>query len=687
MSEPENTTDSSQQEEKTQKANASSGVVLFKGDIKIFPNQPLPHLDRGTAKAYLAETKSGSKAFAMICPDNLVPRTAVVHKYMNVVSTSLPKISASGVVDWPLEKREKYTLIYEGNMGKPLSSLRPSQALGLKLDAIINTVFYNLVDAISSMHDRGITHGNVCLQNIFDGGGSTFENVILGECLSVPCGFAQPFLYETIERSLASPMAKGEATYPDDIYALGICLALMLSSHDFTEGMSAEEVTLHKLEHGTFNLVTSRDRLPGKIMELLRGVLSDDVSCRWTIWEIEEWMDGRRVTGKQGARPVPKSSRPVEFRKKKYFRPDILATQLRKDPSAALELVESGELYLWLNRALQSKEYEERFETAVEQAKKSSSGANYAERMVSYITMALAPNFPVYYRNQNFFPDSIGHLMVDAVSKGSDVNVFVEIFQGDIIPFWATFRYQTGLLIGDEPGKFETCRMYLLQKSPGFGIERCVYHMAPSAKCLSEKLKFFYTRSSEDIVLALEAIGGQKDKSSWFFDRHIIAYLFSHDKSVIESSSADLISEEKHRQINAALKIFSKVQEREKIQSLPNLSAWVGGYLEILITRYHDRERRKNIKIEADKVKAKGNLVLLAEIFNNLREIQDDTKMFSQAMMHYQNLQKEYHRLNLELETNKGFGKGTGHQIATMVSGGIAGLVILIYLFVSVSTS
>ena len=43
--------------------------------------------------------------------------------------------------------------------------------------------------------------------------------------------------------------------------------------------------------------------------------------------------------------------------------------------------------------------------------------------------------------------------------------------------------------------------------------------------------------------------------------------------------------------------------------------------------------------------------------------------MFSQAMMHYQNLQKEYHRLNLELETNKGFSKGTGHQIATMVSG------------------
>ncbi len=684
MADEEQIPEASEVEDVTPKANPVSGEVLLKGDIKIFPGSPLPHMDRGSAKAYLAETRSGGKAFALICPDNLVPRTAVVHKYMNVMSPSLPKITGSGVVDWQPERREKYVFVYEGLLGNPLSAQKNIPALGLKLDVILNTIFYNLVDGISAMHDRGVVHGNICLQNIFDGGSGKFENVMLGDCLSVPSGYAQPAVYETVERALALPYAKGEATAADDIYALGISLASMLASHDFTEGMSPEEVIVHKLEHGTFNLVTSRDRFPGQIIEVLRGLLSDDVASRWTIWDINEWMDGRRVTAKQAGRPIPKSSRPVEFKKKKYFRPDILALQLRKDPAATLELAESGELYLWLNRALQNKDYEERFEKAVEQAKKSStSGANLAERMVTYVSMALAPNFPVFYKENSFFPEHFGNLLVDAIANGKDANSLVEVFHGDIIPCWATFRYQYGLLVGDEPGKFETCRMYMLQKSAGFGIERCTYFMAMSSKCLSEKLTEYCVRSSRDLIIALEGIASSKSKPAWFFDRHIIAYLFTHDRQVIESSSSDLMSDEKHRQVSAALKIFSRIQERERINSLPNLSLWIGEHLSTLVNRYHDRERRKQVSLDVNKIKSKGNLVMLAELFNNFQDIQNDTKMFSFAMQHYQSLQEEHGRLSLELETNKNFGKGTGRQVSAMVSGSIAGLVILIYLFFS----
>ncbi len=74
---------------------------------------------------------------------------------------------------------------------------------------------------------------------------------------------------------------------------------------------------------------------------------------------------------------------------------------------------------------------------------------------------------------------------------------------------------------------------------------------------------------------------------------------------------------------------------------------------------------------------------MMAELFNNFQDIQNDTKMFYHAMQHFQNLQNEHGRLSLELETNKNFGKGAGRQVAAMVSGAIAGLVILIYLFFS----
>lgn len=59
--------------------------------------------------------------------------------------------------------------------------------------------------------------------------------------------------------------------------------------------------------------------------------------------------------------------------------------------------------------------------------------------------------------------------------------------------------------------------------------------------------------------------------------------------------------------------------------------------------------------------------------------------MFAIAMDQFQRLRNEHARLSRELETNKAYGKGTGQQISTMVSGGIAGLVILIYLFFMVA--
>jgi len=669
-----------------EKATSSNvAEVTLKGDVKIFPGKPLPHLDRGTAKAYEAETKSGGKGYALICPDNLVPRLSIVHKYMNAMSSSLQKISASGVVEWTPEKKEKYVFIYDGHPGKPLSALKETRSLGLKLDLVLNSIFLNLVDAIAALHDRGVAHGNICLENIFDGGSKNFENVQLGECLSVPSGFAQPSLYETVERSLANAYVKGEATSADDIYALGVALALMIAPHDFADGMSREEIILHKLEHGTFNLITSRDRFPGQIIEVLRGLLSDDLATRWTIWDIKEWLDGRRVSAKQGSRPVPKSTRPIEFKKKKYFRPDVLAMQLHKDPAATVEMVESGELYLWLNRAIQVKEYEERFENAVELAKRNSSGSNYAERLVCYVTMALAPSFPIYYKGHIFFPEHFGHMLVDSIVTEKDLNVFVEIIQGEIVPHWASGRYNAGFPLGEEPGKFESCRMYLLQKSAGFGLERCAYFLSPSARCLSDKLKQYYVRSSKDLIIALNSIGSEKSKPSWFFDRHIVAYLFMHDRQAIEAFSSDLMSDERHRQISAAVKIFSKIQQREKVPALPNLSLWIGEHLDVLINRYHDRERRRATKADVERVKGKGDLTLLAEIFNNAKQIQDDTKMFAIAMDQFQRLRNEHARLSRELETNKAYGKGTGQQISTMVSGGIAGLVILIYLFFMVA--
>lgn len=299
--------------------------------------------------------------------------------------------------------------------------------------------------------------------------------------------------------------------------------------------------------------------------------------------------------------------------------------------------------------------------------------------------MALSPALPIFFKGQSFYPDKLGNLLVDAIVNKKDINKYLDILSGDYVRVWSKFRTDFGMVVGEEAGKFETCRMYMLQKHAGYGLERCIYYLAPEAPCLSDKLRNFYVRSSADLLVALDKMAATKDKPGWFVDRHIIAFLFANDKTMIEPFSSDLNAAEKYRQISAVLKTFAKIQARDKMDPLPNLSSWISEHMGDLVKRYHDREERKRIKIEIDKMKNRGNLSQMAELFNNFQALQKDMKAFTISMQFFAALRKEYNRLSLELETNKNFGMETGRQTATIVSGVIAASVVLLYLAFSLT--
>ena len=133
--------------------------------------------------------------------------------------------------------------------------------------------------------------------------------------------YAQPIIYDTIPRAIASPLGRGVADYSDDIYALGVTIAALMRVHDIAEGMSDEEIINHKIEVGSFNFIAGKDRFPAQILELLRGTLNDNPNLRWTFDDIMTWADGRRVSAKQGATLTAlKASRPLEFNRLKFFK-------------------------------------------------------------------------------------------------------------------------------------------------------------------------------------------------------------------------------------------------------------------------------------------------------------------------------------------------------------------------------
>jgi len=666
---------------KDSKKSKSFEPVLLKGEIKIFPDKRLPLYDRGILKAYAAQGIGGVKAFAIICEKNIVPQAEIVHKYAGIITPQLPKLLACGVVDWTPSLRECFVFVYEDKLGTPLSYQKNPNALGYKPDLVISTIFRNILEVVRAMRDKGIPHGNICPQNIYDGGSDSLENTMLGEMLSTPSGYCQPVLYETIPRGLSHPLGKGIAEISDDIYALGVTLASLLKTHDHIDGLSDEMILQQKMEIGSFNFIVGKNRLPPIVLEFLRGTLNDDFQLRWSFDDIITWAEGRRVNPKNtGLVGTLKASRPIDFGKQKFLKPQMLAVTLPKDSAATLSMIENGELYLWLNRSIQDKQLEQRYDEALSEAKKDLGGTNYADKLASVMAIALEPDYPVMYKGLTFNVMGFGNLVVNALQTKNDISTYVDIIKSGIISFWNKSCFSANIGIGEVITRIDNSQKFLGQTAIGSGIERSVYYLSPMCPCLSEKLDKFYVRTAEDYLNALEKMSGQKDRPEWFLDRHIVAFLSVRDKSIIEPFLSDISATERYRHRKGALKILAAIQKRDKMPALPGVGIWMAGMMNLLIDRFHDREKRQRIAEQLEKIKGQGNLDKILMLFDSFEEIHIDTKNFSEMIKYNQNLRKEYFVLENELENNKKFGVEAGQQTASLVSGIIAGIVITVYL-------
>jgi eukaryotic-like serine/threonine-protein kinase len=662
----------------TQSARGPS--VWLKGEIEIFPSDRLAHLDQGPIKAYAARTKAGVDAFALLCEKHLQPQINLAQKYLAVGSLGLPRLLGAGVVTWTPAGLQRYVFVYENNIGQPVAGLHNFMAMGVKNDIIANVVVRKLAPILKEMRDHDFAHGHIRLTNLYTGNGKDFEKVMLGECLSAPQGTLSPSIYETIERSLTNPLGRGQASYDTDMFALGVTLALMMRQHDPLEGMSEQEILQARIEHGSYATIMGKERVVGSVLELLRGLLTDDTRSRWTIDEVMVWCEGRRVNPKQGGPQRTKASRPLDFLGEKYLRPQALAAVLTDNPLATQQLVDSGQLKLWLNRSVQDKATEERVNEAIQKATEVGVGGFHPDRLAAFLSMSLSPNMPLMYRGLKMMPDSFGRLLTEAVISKRDLNPYAEIIQNNMVLFWVNTVDNLAVDVGDLVTRFDTCRSFLRQSLTGYGIERCVYFLNPEAPCLSEKLAALYIRTPEELLDAFEVMSGQPNRPEQFFDRHIVAFLSVRDRSVIDPYIPDLSSDEKHRQVLGTLRVLALIQSRAKMKEMPGVCEWLAGLLDPLINRFHDRDVRQKIRAQVQKVKSKGDLQKLSALFDNINQNQEDFRMFRQAMRDYASYKQEYARLENDLNNNPEFGFDMGRHAAAITSAVIAGMVIILFM-------
>lgn len=662
-------------------------TAFLGADIQIFCERPLPGLNSGVIKAYEARGAGNytENIFALVCENHLSPRINSIESFRKIINPHLARLVASGVVFWPLEEKRKFVLVYERNLGARVMAEDMRASGGLSHDSIMGTFIKPLVGVLADLRDKEIVHGHVRPANMFYGGGAARDKIILGDCLCSPAWSAMPTLYVPIERAMADPVARGMGTHEEDLYAFGVSLAVLMRESDPLAGMSEEEIIVSKLNKGSYQTITGKDRFTGPILELLRGLLIDDSSQRWTLEEIQAWMDGRRLSPKQAPKKS-KASRPLEIAGKKYLYPELLAIAMRKTVTDSAHVIENDELNQWLQRAVENKILTARVEKAIEMAADQGKGGSYQDKVVARVSMALHPDAPIRYKDVTVLPEGMGTALSHAFVTKKDIQPYIDIILNYFVMQWLDMYSGVGIDIGALTARFDSCRAFLRQVGIGFGFERCIYYLDPNAPCLSDKVVDYNVRSPEELMYAYEDLAGTKKQPHYFMDRHIAAFLSVKDRKNIDPYMMELSDDAPYKKILAELKILATIQKRSRMDMFPGIAMWIFANLEPVFERFHDRELRTNIRKHVEKLAKRGDLSKIAAMFDDVTVYNTDSQKFYTAIKEYLSLTREYEELEYNLKSKKKYGQEEGHQGAAILSSILATIVIIGTTFMALSS-
>jgi len=420
------------------------------------------------------------------------------------------------------------------------------------------------------------------------------------------------------------------------------------------------------------------------VLELLRGLLMDDPKQRWTLDEVMNWIDGRRLPLKQASRRK-KASRALALGGTSYYYASTFAYNMAHKPQEAVNHIENNELSHWVERSLTDEEAHQRLQMAIKAATEGGLGVGYWDRLLSRVSIAIDPEAPIRYKGMSFHPNGLGNILAEAFIQKKNLDSFTDLFSSGIFYYWITVSANLNKDISAFLNMIDRCRSYVKQTGIHYGIERCLYTCNPVVHCLSPLVDRYFVRTPAHYLMALEDIAQTYKNNNYparIIDKHAACFLIARDDRIIEPYSYDLSSTENFRHILGTLQVLATIQRISNIEKIPHLGHWITSLLDPVIDRFHSKKTRLSIKKQLDSRKDKGYLPDILSIIENHEEIRKDQHDFRMALKNYLLLENEAHTLNIKLENPKFNAEKSGREWATTIAGIISTLLILGFIMI-----
>ncbi len=627
-------------------------LVMLRDRFEIKPGTRLPQFDQGAALAYAAEDHShtGRKLFALICSGTVPCRGLDLPERRAQMPMLWPE--ASGVVDWPVASTggdpvwgRRPALVYAQPAGERLQK-DPSVPLPvLNEQLIVRNIIKPAMLVLKELGQLGVAHRAIRPGNIFYAQGNSGE-IVFGECFAATPGSDQPTVYETIENGPANRKGRGRGNQADDLYALGV-LVLFLHMGNAPKTQSDEAVIAAKINFGTFSALAGGEKVSPTMAEMLRGLLCDKVSDRWTLRNLEMWMLGQYFNPILPNLPQ-RATRPIRLGGGEHLNRPAAANAMAMHWDEALTNLDNGTVESWLKRGFNDEKVVEVLHQmhGLSLSYGASTGAKH--RMVSRLIQFMGPNLPICYKSIRVNGPALGTMLAAVIDQPTLRTEFVEMLRGRLPQGWLDQQPKLTPELAAMRRMLDAVEKVIERPGPGYSVERVLYELDAAMPCRSELIGDYYVTSLKDVLPAIDAALPGAEAGTMPIDRHICAFVASKLAKPIERELtliANPADPSGYRM--GILRLLAAVQRQHPNSDLPRLAETLLELMKPVVESFHRLQSRSEIRNKLERFAAHSDLVQMAELLDEDGPLrQADAQGFEEAQNAYAELEKEAHWLD-----------------------------------------
>lgn len=598
--------------------------ILLDERYEIAPDRRVPKFDSPGADAFAVHDRNepGRPMFALMAPGHLPCRFLGLTAKRPPSDTPVMWPRASGVVDWPMTANggavvwgRRPTLIFDAPKGERVFGGEVAPPPPMNEPQLARQVIGPLMTVARELTQIGVPHRAIRPGNLFYQS-SNQGPMMLGECFSMPPGFAQPVLYETVENAIPDPYGRGPGLNADDLYALGVLVLQFHIGRDPTEGMSEEEIISAKISAGSFAALAGREKLSTSMAEILRGLLNDKVADRWTLRHLEAWTNGQHFTPTMPYLPQ-RASRPIRFGDADHMNKPALAHAMARRWPESMKLVDSGDFDNWIKRSFNDDKVGDVMNKLMGAAAGAGPNSAIKDRYLARLIIWMNTQSPICYRDIRVNITGMATMLANVLENQPLLNQFVEMLRGRLIQVWMNEQVALNADQLQVRRIMEEIEKHIEKPAIGQGVERALYELDPMIPCRSPMIADFYVTNMRDLLPAIDAALPGLGEGTIPVDRHIAAFIGAHlRRSIDRELGAIAQAEEEADRRVAILRLIAMVQQAHPNSKLPRLAEVVVAMLAPALGSFHHAAVREDAGRRMQKLGKECDFAGLALLFD-----------------------------------------------------------------------